>query len=361
MSDMQGRGQDRPAVRPAAAAALYLLAVAGLWGMSLLSGPIARLLVRIVPDATYHQLNLVVNVLYYGLFLLLPVALCARRTGGAAEALRLNPIPVGAAIRITFLAALCMMAALNFTVLWSALGQALGLNVFADDGFVPPQGTAELMRYAIAGVVVAPVCEELLFRGALLGAWEKRGTRRAVAVTAALFAMTHGSLMGLPAELLGGAMMAMLVVWTDSLYAGMIFHSAYNASTIILDLLAGGAVTEEAAAQAALMETDLVAALGGVPGLLMIAVDFALTLLIAFALAQPLHLRGAMRVAAREAHGSESAQIAPERARELKRGDFIPSTALRLSAGEIALLALAALCALGFYAVDLMNMLGATT
>ena len=356
---MEARGQGRPAVRPAAAAALYLLALAGLWATGLLGGEIASLAARLFPAATYYQIALAVNVLYYGLFLLLPVALCARRAGGAVDALRLNPVSVGSMVRITLLAALCMMIALDVTVLWSALGQALGLDVFASEGYAPPQGTAETMRYAVAAVVVAPVCEELLFRGALLGAWERRGTRRAVAVTAALFAMTHGSLTGLPAELIGGAMMAMLVVWTDSLYAGMIFHSAYNASSILLDLLASGAVTEEAAAQAALMETDVIAAIGGAPAAVMLAVDVALMSLVLFLLAQPLRMRAVARAAALEAQASGRSELAPQRARELKRGDFTPPSALRLSAGEIALLALAALAALGLYGLDLANMLGA--
>ena len=123
--------------------------------------------------------SLAVNILYYGSFMLLPVALCAHRTGSAADALRLNPISVGMMVRISIAAVFCMLIAQNATVLWTALWQALGLDVFAGDAYVRPNGTAGLTLSAVSAAVIAPVCEELLFRGAVLGAWERRGRRRA--------------------------------------------------------------------------------------------------------------------------------------------------------------------------------------
>ena len=96
-----------------------------------------------------------------------------------ADALRLNPISVGMMVRISIAAVFCMLIAQNATVLWTALWQALGLDVFAGDAYVRPNGTAGLTLSAVSAAVIAPVCEELLFRGAVLGAWERRGRRRA--------------------------------------------------------------------------------------------------------------------------------------------------------------------------------------
>ena len=154
-------------------------------------------------------------------------------------------------------------------------------------------------------------------------------------------------------------MMAMLVVWTDSLYAGMIFHSAYNASSILLDLLASGAVTEEAAAQAALMETDVIAAIGGAPAAVMLAVgrraDVPRAVLAGPAAAYARRrARGRARGAGLGALGARAAARAGAQARRLHAALLAAP-----SAGEIALLALAALAALGLYGLDLANMLGA--
>ena len=92
-------------------------------------------------------------------------------------------------------------------VLW----QKLGFNVFVSS-FVRPADTAELTRAMITVAIIAPVCEELLFRGVLFQAWEARGTRKAIGMTALLFAMLHGSLMGLPGEIFGGVILALLVL-----------------------------------------------------------------------------------------------------------------------------------------------------
>ena len=54
-----------------------------------------------------------------------------------------------------------MLIAQNATVLWTALWQALGLDVFAGDAYVRPNGTAGLTLSAVSTAVIAPVCEEL--------------------------------------------------------------------------------------------------------------------------------------------------------------------------------------------------------
>lgn len=347
---MERRTQlDRPAVSPFAAAALYLLAMAGL----LLAGPAFELLIAWTgAGLSSDAASLALNIFYYGLFMLLPVALCAHRTGNAIDALRLNPVSVGMMVRIAIVAVLCMMIAQNVTLLWMALWQALGLDVFAGSAYVRPSGTSGLMFSVLSAAVIAPVCEELLFRGALLGAWERRDRARAIAVSTLLFAMSHGSLLGLPAELLAGELMALLVLWTDSLYAGMIFHSAYNAAALILQYVSSAPGLEVSAEETALMQADVVAYLGGAPALLTIVLDIVLMLALVIALVRKICVRAIVR----------DMQIAQAAKEELSRAsDGTPGPApgcAKLPAGEILVLMAAVVTALFFYLGDLLPMLG---
>ena len=116
----------------------------------------------------------------------------------APDALRLHPLPVRNALRVCVLALLTVITAQNGTYLWLAILQKLGLNVFAV-GTPVPTTRSELYLCLASAAILAPICEELLFRGAMLSAWEARGGRRAVWITTILFAMLHGSTEGLPA------------------------------------------------------------------------------------------------------------------------------------------------------------------
>jgi uncharacterized protein len=76
-------------------------------------------------------------------------------------------------------------------------------------------------------VVVAPVVEEILFRGILLHRWAARwGTTAAVIVSSALFAILHVELVG---HFLFGVTMAALYVRTGSLWVSIAAHAVNNA------------------------------------------------------------------------------------------------------------------------------------
>ena len=208
------------------ASCLYLLAGIGLWAVGLavqlLSAPLSRM--------NTFALMLLVSVACYFPFVLFPTIAAVWNT---PDALRLNPLPVGNALRVCVLALLTVITAQNGTYLWLAILQKLGLNVFAV-GTPVPTTRSELYLCLASAAILAPICEELLFRGAMLSAWEARGGRRAVWITTILFAMLHGSTEGLPAQLLAGVLLALVVLYTDSLYAGLIFHTVYNAGVTLL-------------------------------------------------------------------------------------------------------------------------------
>jgi CAAX protease family protein len=88
----------------------------------------------------------------------------------------------------------------------------------------------------LAVVVLAPVTEELLFRGALLRSLLRRTTpERAVAVSAVAFGLVHvlgdpsvGSLIALPAIILLGVVSGWAAVKTGNLSRSMCLHIGFN-------------------------------------------------------------------------------------------------------------------------------------
>lgn len=231
---------------------LYLLAGVGLF--------VAPLLVGLFGGADANLLNLVNNLLYYLPFTALPIALSLRRRPQLLEALRPNPISPRCALLLVVMALMCMMLANEITLLWCIPLQRLGLNVDAGNLSVPAD-MAGLMICVFYVAVLPGVFEEFLFRGAMLSAFEEWGTSRAILITSLLFMLLHGSPVGAPAQLMMGVLLAMAVVYTGSIYAGLILHTTYNAASVILQFLQDRAPAADAAPPA-----DYLAAIGGAPG-----------------------------------------------------------------------------------------------
>jgi membrane protease YdiL (CAAX protease family) len=91
----------------------------------------------------------------------------------------------------------------------------------------------------LAVVVLAPIAEELFFRGIVFNAWLREGGRRwAYIGSAALFAAVHLSLVtALPIFLLGLAL-AWVYERRRSLLAPIVMHATVNAISVTIALLA---------------------------------------------------------------------------------------------------------------------------
>jgi membrane protease YdiL (CAAX protease family) len=90
----------------------------------------------------------------------------------------------------------------------------------------------------IAFLLVAPVAEEIFFRGVVYNAWEReRGTWVAVIGSAALFAAIHTSLFALVPIFALGVALALLYRSTRSLASTMALHAGFNAISVAIALL----------------------------------------------------------------------------------------------------------------------------
>ena len=96
----------------------------------------------------------------------------------------------------------------------------------------------DVVLLLVMTVVMAPVTEEVFFRGLLQGALQDRlGTVSAVAVASAVFAVTHFQGIQMPALLLVGAVHGILVVRTGRLGPALWSHASFNAVTTVILVL----------------------------------------------------------------------------------------------------------------------------
>ena len=220
-------------------------------------------------EQNYQFVALIENLIYYLAFAALPVYLLVRRTPGMWRSLRPYPISLLGALSIVMLALIGVFFFTDLSALWSILLEALGVKLNSSSLVVPV--TAPGLTLCVLYVAVLPgICEEFLFRGAILPAFERFGTRHAVLASAALFALLHGSLEGLPTHLLLGVILGTLVVCCNSIYAGLIFHTTYNAATIILISIANRSAN--AASEAA----SMLSTIGGMEGVVALLVEMLL-------------------------------------------------------------------------------------
>jgi CAAX protease family protein len=89
----------------------------------------------------------------------------------------------------------------------------------------------------VAIVLIGPLVEELLYRGAGVGFLEPRGKLTAIAVTALMFGLGHGLLLSLGAFIWFGVITAWIRLRSDSLYPSLAVHAAFNAVGMIAPLL----------------------------------------------------------------------------------------------------------------------------
>lgn len=97
---------------------------------------------------------------------------------------------------------------------------------------VPP--FALFMPMLVKSVLIAPVCEELFFRGYLPAALRAAESRFALLISALFFALVHGVNAAFLPMFLLGLLLGALVLRTDSLLTAVTMHAAYNLTVLVL-------------------------------------------------------------------------------------------------------------------------------
>ena len=86
----------------------------------------------------------------------------------------------------------------------------------------------------LQSALLAPICEELFFRGYLMGAIARAGRGKAAAAAALLFAAAHGVDAAFLPRFLFGCLLGEMAQRTGSILAPMLMHGCYNAAVLLV-------------------------------------------------------------------------------------------------------------------------------
>ena len=172
--------------------------------------------------------------------MVLPVAIYIRKHDGVTQAMRIRaPTPMMALYGVIIGAALAPLSR-TVTVLWTILLEAAGGKpVYA---VYAPTGVTGLVVTLLIDAVLTGFCEEFMMRGALIGAWERRGAERALVVSTLFSAALAGSITDLPSNFIVHLTFGLIAVMGSSLWPAIMAHVVYSALMIALDYLSGGSV-----------------------------------------------------------------------------------------------------------------------
>lgn len=148
--------------------------------------------------------------------------------------------------RFPWIRGLAFMALGLLTILAINLGWAWVMERFELEGqpdLVPlfGEGLGGFLVAFIAAAIVAPVAEELLFRGFLYrGLRDRWGIIAGAVVSSVLFALFHLVPGVIPAIILMGLVFAALYELTDSVWPPILLHGVYNGLAIVMAYLNAG-------------------------------------------------------------------------------------------------------------------------
>ena len=216
-----------------------LLTLVPLVGLSLISNAAAPAALAKTADAPNAIGTLFSVTILEGVFLIAPIYY-AHRTGGPMwwQSLGIRRIHPGLAIGLIVLA---MMATVIADLAYNGVVSFLHLNVQTNADHLQQQLLhLPLTLYAtlFGAIFIAPICEEIFFRGFLLqGLRAVMAAPWAVVASSLIFAAAHADIGSFPLLLVLGLLMGTLRVLTRSIWPGFALHTFNNALTALLLIL----------------------------------------------------------------------------------------------------------------------------
>ena len=182
-------------------------------------------------DIAYQWSSSVIALVQYVFMLAILLGIAAGLDRREAFALR-RPASWPRAIG---LAAACLAA------IW-AVGAVLSrfLDATDEQGLVPKGWDsgrwAPFVAFFVVVTVVAPIVEELTYRGLGFTLVSSYGVWTAILTTGVLFGAAHGLVEGLPVLAFFGITVGWLRSRTDSVYPGMLLHGTFNGVALLLSV-----------------------------------------------------------------------------------------------------------------------------
>ena len=156
--------------------------------------------------------------------------------GGSSlkRVLRLNPISIKQAVLIPIITIFCYPIAVFFNY--------IGILIISRFGSIKPtpipvpQGALDLLVALFVVSISAGICEEVMFRGFMMKAYEKIGVKKAIIITSILFGVFHFNPQNLLGPIFLGGVFAILLIKTNSIYSAILSHAVNNAFALFLSM-----------------------------------------------------------------------------------------------------------------------------
>lgn len=107
---------------------------------------------------------------------------------------------------------------------------------------VPIPDSSAMYFFSLFVIAIAPgICEEVMFRGTIMNAYENLGKRKAIIYSAILFGIFHLNLQNLVGPIFLGLVLGMTAYKTNSIYASMLGHTLNNGIAMTIGYFANKA------------------------------------------------------------------------------------------------------------------------
>ena len=184
-----------------------------------------------VDDPLYLWSSAVGGAIQFAFVLTIVLALTAGRPARETLALR-RPRSWRRAAALLFSLLVVLVVASAALAQVASPGEEQGL---APDEWDGSRAAPFAANFVVVGLL-APVVEELAFRGLGFSLLARFGRWAAIVGVGLAFALAHGLLIGLPLLFLFGAGLAYIRSETGSVYPGIAFHALYNCGALVLSV-----------------------------------------------------------------------------------------------------------------------------
>jgi uncharacterized protein len=200
---------------------------------------VALLLSRIPPRADRGAMLIAVSYVVYGLLFLAAARACAKAGIRVSEVFGRPPAHPTPWLHAIIVVPFLLITAGLLVVVWLIIGARLApqwtsalMSKRGMPDLLQPSAVFTRWQLVFIAVIVAPIVEELVFRGLVLRRFvSSRGFWQGVFASAGIFALLH------PQQLLGafvaGIVLALLYLASGSLWISMLTHALNNAAVTI--------------------------------------------------------------------------------------------------------------------------------
>lgn len=170
------------------------------------------------------------------LIILMPTVLYIKLRGNSLKkVLRLNKISIKQGLLIPLIVLFSYPIGIFLNLLMIIVLSAFG-KVMTNPVPIPESG-GEFIIGIIVIALSAGICEEVMFRGLMMKAYEKMGKWKAIIISACLFGFFHFNIQNLIGPIFLGIVFGYMVYKTNSLFSAIIAHATNNGLALTLGYL----------------------------------------------------------------------------------------------------------------------------